>query len=82
MKNVYEVLRQKELAVSRLQKEVAALRVVGPILSEDSETGNDDQPTPSSTTPQAINTVHAIDDTPQQAGAPAWGSRVKHWLTG
>jgi hypothetical protein len=27
MKNVYEVLRQKELEVSRLEKEVEALRV-------------------------------------------------------
>jgi hypothetical protein len=41
MKNVYEVLRQKELEVSRLEKEVEALRVVAPLLSEDGEAGND-----------------------------------------
>ena len=35
MKNVYEVLRQKELEVSRLEKEVDALRVAAPLLSED-----------------------------------------------
>ena len=40
MKNVYEVLRQKELEVSRLEKEVEALRVVAPLLSEDGEAGN------------------------------------------
>src|SRR5438874_2563170 len=34
MKNVYEVLRQKELEVSRLEEEVEALRVVAPLLSE------------------------------------------------
>ena len=35
MKNVYEVLRQKELEVSRLKQEVEALRVAAPLLSED-----------------------------------------------
>jgi hypothetical protein len=35
MKKVYEVLRQKELEVSRLGKEVEALRVVAPLLSEE-----------------------------------------------
>jgi hypothetical protein len=44
MKNVYEVLRQKELEVSRLKQEVEALRVAGPLLSEDGE-AKDDQPT-------------------------------------
>jgi hypothetical protein len=31
MKNVYEVLRQKELEVSRLKQEVEALRVAAPL---------------------------------------------------
>jgi hypothetical protein len=44
MKNVYEVLRQKELEVSRLKKEVEALRVAAPLVSEDGE-AKDDQPT-------------------------------------
>ena len=34
MKDVYEVLRQKELEVSRLKQEVEALRVAAPLLSE------------------------------------------------
>ena len=41
MKNVYEVLRQKELEVSRLGKEVEALRVAAPLLSEGVEGEND-----------------------------------------
>ena len=45
MKNVYEVLRQKELELSRLEKEVEALRVAAPLLSEDKEAGNDNKPT-------------------------------------
>jgi hypothetical protein len=35
MKNVYEVLRQKEMELSRLEKEVEALRLVAPLLSEE-----------------------------------------------
>jgi hypothetical protein len=42
MKDVYEVLRQKKLELSRLQKEVEALRVSAPLLSEDDEA---DKPT-------------------------------------
>jgi hypothetical protein len=34
MKNVYEVLRQKELEVSRVEKEVEALRVAAPLLAD------------------------------------------------
>ena len=43
MKNVYEVLRQKELEVSRLEKEVEALRVAAPLLAEDGEARTDAQ---------------------------------------
>jgi hypothetical protein len=55
MKDVYEVLRHKELEKSRLENEVEALRVVAPILSEDGEAENDNQ----RTLPRAVN------DTPQ-----------------
>ena len=51
MKDVYEVLRQKELEKSRLENEVEALRVVAPILSEDGEAEHDNQPT----LPRAVN---------------------------
>ena len=46
MKNVYEVLRQKELEVSRLRREVEALRVAAALLSEGEEGGNDNKPKP------------------------------------
>ena len=42
MKNIYEALRQKELELSRLEKEVeAALRVAAPLLPEGDEADND-----------------------------------------
>jgi hypothetical protein len=55
VKDVYAVLRQKEIEQSRLENEVEALRVVAPILSEEGETENANQPT----LPRAVN------DTPQ-----------------
>ena len=69
MKNVYEVLRQKELEVSRLEKEVGALRVAAPLLSEDGEAENDNQPT----------FLRAVNDTPQPDHS-GWQDRGKmHW---
>ena len=41
MKNVYEVLRQKEMELTRLEKEVEALRLVAPLLSEEKESASD-----------------------------------------
>lgn len=41
MKNVYEVLRQKELELTRLEKEVEALRIAAPLLSEEKESLGD-----------------------------------------
>jgi hypothetical protein len=35
MKNIYEVLRQKEADIERLKKELQALRVVAPLLEEE-----------------------------------------------
>ena len=53
MKNVYEVLRQKELEISQLKKEVEALRVAAPLLSEDHDGDNENKPRlASSTAPQ------------------------------
>ena len=69
MRDVYEVLRQKELEQSRLENEVEALRVVAPLLSEDGDAENDNQPT----LPRAVN------DTPQPDHS-GWQDRLKkHW---
>ena len=37
MKNVWEVLRQKELQLTRIETEVEALRTVAPLLAEEGE---------------------------------------------
>jgi hypothetical protein len=57
MKDVYAVLRQKELELSRLETEVEALRVVAPILLEDGEAENVNKPT----LPRAVNATPKPD---------------------
>ena len=37
MKNIYEVLRQKELELQQLQKDIEALRVAARLLADDNE---------------------------------------------
>ena len=85
MKNVYEVLRQKELELARLEKEVEALRVAAPLLSDDKElqsetTGN--KPTLASSTPaqQPIRIPQAaVNASPQPARAAGWEDSAKRW---
>jgi hypothetical protein len=69
MKDVYAVLRQKELEKSRLENEVEALRLVAPILSEDGEAENVNKPT----LPRAVNATLE----PDHSGWQARGK--KHW---
>lgn len=86
MKNVYEVLRQKELELARLEKEVEALRVAAPLLSDDKENGSESigKPTLSTTAPtqQPIRipqpTVTPAAAT-QSARAAGWEDTAKRW---
>jgi hypothetical protein len=82
MKNVYEVLRQKELELSRLEKEVEALRVAAPLLSEDKEAGSDSKPTlASSSVPQQPIRIPqpTVNAAPQAARAAGWEDTAKRW---
>jgi len=66
MKDIYELLRQKELAIARLEIEVEALRVVAPLLSEDHEAGNAIRPvaTRSTTSLPPVQVSKAADSFP------------------
>lgn len=87
MKNVYEVLRQKELELARLEKEVEALRVAAPLLSDDKESvaeaitskptlTNATGPQPAIRIPQPAVAAAA---TPQPARAAGWEDTAKRW---
>ena len=85
MKNVYEVLRQKELELARLEKEVEALRVAAPLLSDEKE--------PVAETSMAKPTLTAAPPVQQQpiripqpavnqaptARAAGWEDSAKRW---
>ena len=85
MKNVYEVLRQKELELARLEKEVEALRVAAPLLSEDKEpltdVGNSKPSlTTTTSTQQPIRIPQpAVNAAPQPARAAGWEDAAKRW---
>ena len=84
MKNVYEVLRQKELELARLEKEVEALRVAAPLLSEES-TGETTSSKPTLTTPATQQPIRipqpAVTSAPavQTARAAGWEETAKRW---
>lgn len=86
MKNVYEVLRQKEMELTRLEKEVEALRLVAPLLSEEKEmmadsvkpalatAVNGPQPTARIPVPSAPSVP-----APQPVRAAGWEDTAKRW---
>jgi hypothetical protein len=84
MKNVYEVLRQKELELTRLEKEVEALRVAAPLLSDDKDSSTEidhNKPTlTGSTAQQPIRIPQpAVNVAPQPARAAGWEDTAKRW---
>jgi hypothetical protein len=86
MKNVYEVLRQKELELTRLEKEVEALRVAAPLLSDDKDAAGDlehNKPTLAGTVvtqqPIRIPQAAAAAGAAQPARAAGWEDSAKRW---
>ncbi|MGA2359116.1 MAG: hypothetical protein ABSF66_08960 [Terriglobales bacterium] len=84
MKNVYEVLRQKELELTRLEKEVEALRIAAPLLSEEKEQlAEAPKPSLAATAPppQPVRIPQAVGA--QTASPPArgagWEEAAKRW---
>jgi hypothetical protein len=86
MKNVYEVLRQKEMELTRLEKEVEALRLVAPLLSEEKESLSEavkpalatavNGPQPAARIPvPAAPSMPA----PQPVRAAGWEDTAKRW---
>jgi hypothetical protein len=83
MKDVYDVLRQKELELTRLEKEVEALRIAAPLLSEEKEPLAE-APKPSLTAtapPQPVRNPRVA--VAQSADPPArvvgWEDTAKRW---
>jgi hypothetical protein len=86
MKNVYEVLRQKELELARLEKEVEALRVAAPLLSDDKEAAieaTNNKPTLTTAPAPVQQPIRipqpAVNTAPQPARAAGWEDTAKRW---
>jgi hypothetical protein len=86
MKNVYEVLRQKEMELTRLEKEVEALRLVAPLLSEEKESLQEIAKPALATAvngPQAPSRMPAPSaptmPPPQPVRAVGWDDTGKRW---
>jgi hypothetical protein len=78
MKDAYEILRLKEIELSKVEEEVEALRIVAPLLSDDENVSNDNAPaairwtapTRPGQVPQTVNT------NPQPEHSPEWKERT------
>lgn len=46
VKDLYQILREKELDMERIRKEIEALRFVAPLLAEDAEADRPPKPSP------------------------------------
>ena len=89
MKNVYEVLRQKEMELTRLEKEVEALRLVAPLLSEEKEGLADmakpalatavNGPQPTMRIPVPTTTSATPIPAAQPMRAAGWEDTAKRW---
>jgi hypothetical protein len=81
MKDVYELLRQKELELSRLEIEVEALRIAAPLLSDDGEFGGDNAPASTRWTAptQPIQGAKAANTAPQPEHSPEWKEKAQGW---
>ena len=85
MKNVYEVLRQKEMELTRLEKEVEALRLVAPLLSEEKESVAEISKPALATAvngPQATRMAVPSSPSippPQPVRAAGWEETAKRW---
>ena len=71
MKNIYDVLRQKELEIERLKKEIEALRLVAPML-EDKEATRE----VASSTPTKTYSATQQNSEPVLAADPVKAARV------
>ena len=72
MKNIYEVMRQKEAEIERIKKELQALRIVAPLLEEDLIAENEMR----AATPPPVRTYTSVQSKPAPVATaetkPVW----------
>jgi hypothetical protein len=78
MKDAYEILRQKEIELSRVKAEVEALGIVAPLLSDEGDLGADSATTSTRWTapPRPIQVPKGAKTDPHPDHAPEWKTRT------
>ena len=77
MKDAYEVLRLKEIELSKVKTEVEALGIVAPLLSDEGDSGADSAPSSSRwTAPRSIQVPKGSNTDPQPEHASEWKTRT------
>jgi hypothetical protein len=81
MRNAYEVLREKELELSKVEIEVEALRMVAPLLSNDNEVSDNEKAAAAGSTVQLRPNwmPQAVNSSPQLADASQREEKAKNW---
>jgi len=78
MKDAYEILRLKEIELSKAKAEVEALTIVAPLLSDEGDLGADSTrpSTRWSALPQPIQVPKGANSDPQPDHAAEWKTRT------
>ena len=76
MKDAYEILRLKEIELSRVKAEVEALGIVAPLLSDEGELGADRTSSRWTAPPRPIQVPKGAKTDPQPDHAPEWKTRT------
>ena len=77
MKDVYEVLRLKEIELAKVKAEVEALGIAAPFLSDEGDSGADSAPTATRwTAPRSIPVPKRANTDPQPEHASEWKTRT------
>jgi hypothetical protein len=78
MKDIYEILRLKEIELSRVETEVEALRIAAPLLTDDTDLGKGDASVSTrwSAPTRPLQVPRAANSDPQPEHAADWRERT------
>ena len=78
MKDAYEILRLKEIELSKVKAEVEALGIVAPLLSDDGDSGSENLPATTRWTapPRPIQVPKGANADPQPDHSAEWKTRT------
>lgn len=72
MKNIYDVMRQKELEIERLKKEIEALRLVAPMLEDKEPAREMTSPSPAKSYSSSQQSSEPVIATETAKAARVW----------